>query len=252
MKKITLLIIAISTSLSSYSQQQMKKVQSLMNPNVECVLSNVVDSFVTNAPDPTSAATIDWTVADSNTEEFMIRINYASTISDGDMNTSVDQIIVKSSGDDFTVLGAGKNAISYGGCAPSTGNKVVLAYVGFTGTYVDGETYTGVFNLYSANGATANTITLNVTVDNSSLAIKNDLSAFNFSYAPNPSTNFINLSAANKIDHVEIMSLLGQTIISRDLDATNETIDISSLQKGIYLMHVTIDGSKGTFKIIKE
>jgi len=79
-----------------------------------------------------------------------------------------------------------------------------------------------------------------------------DLQKFKFSYAPNPSRDFVRLSAANNIENVEIFNLLGQKLISKDLNSNNENVDISNLVKGVYLMNVTIDGNKGSFKIIKE
>jgi len=79
-----------------------------------------------------------------------------------------------------------------------------------------------------------------------------DLQKFNFSYAPNPSKDFVRLSAANNIENVEIFNLLGQKMMSKDLNSNSEMVDISNFVKGVYLMNVTIDGSKGSFKIIKE
>ena len=34
--------------------------------------------------------------------------------------------------------------------------------------------------------------------------------AFNFSYAPNPATNVLNLNAANSISDVEFINIIGQ------------------------------------------
>ena len=99
--------------------------------------------------------------------------------------------------------------------------------------------------------ATTETITLTVTPVGATAGIE-DLQKFNFSYAPNPSKDFINLSAANNIESVKVFNLLGQKMISKELNSNSETVDISNLAKGVYLMNVTIDGSKGSFKIIKE
>tara|TARA_B110000208_G_scaffold170579_1_gene212230 strand:+ start:26425 stop:27396 length:972 start_codon:yes stop_codon:yes gene_type:complete len=79
-----------------------------------------------------------------------------------------------------------------------------------------------------------------------------ELKQFNFSFAPNPTKNILRLSAVNKIESVELFNLLGQKILQKELNSNNETIDISGLDRGVYVMNVTIDGSKGSFKIIKE
>jgi len=120
--------------------------------------------------------------------------------------------------------------------------------------------YTGTFaavpvtvdiTIHDVVEATTETITLTVTPVGATASIE-DLQKFNFSYAPNPSKDFVRLSAANNIENVEIFNLLGQKLISKDLNSNNETVDISNFAKGVYLMNVTIDGSKGSFKIIKE
>ena len=81
---------------------------------------------------------------------------------------------------------------------------------------------------------------------------KTDLSKFNFSYAPNPANNVINLNAAKTISKVEFYNTLGQNVLSNNIEALNSTINIQSLNKGIYVMHVTIDGLTQGFKILKQ
>jgi hypothetical protein len=76
--------------------------------------------------------------------------------------------------------------------------------------------------------------------------------AFNFSYAPNPATNVLNLNAANSISDVEFINLIGQKVLTVNVNAKQKEVNVSSLDKGIYFMNVTIDGTKGTYKIIKK
>ncbi len=76
--------------------------------------------------------------------------------------------------------------------------------------------------------------------------------AFNFSYAPNPATDVVNLSAANSINDVEFINLIGQKVLSVTVNAKQKEVNVSSLEKGVYFMNVTIDGTKGTYKIIKK
>jgi hypothetical protein len=76
--------------------------------------------------------------------------------------------------------------------------------------------------------------------------------AFNFSYAPNPATNVLNLNAANSISDVEFINVIGQKVLSVAVNAKQKEVNVSSLEKGVYFMNVTIDGTKGTYKIIKK
>lgn len=85
-----------------------------------------------------------------------------------------------------------------------------------------------------------------------STASNNDLSKFNFSYAPNPANNFINLSAAKTISKVEFFNNLGQNVLASNVNALSSNIYISGLNKGIYMMNVTIDGQTQAFKILKQ
>ena len=81
---------------------------------------------------------------------------------------------------------------------------------------------------------------------------KTDLSKFKFSYAPNPANNVINLNAAKTISKVEFYNTLGQNVLTSKVGALNSAINIQSLNKGIYVMNVTIDGQTQGFKILKQ
>lgn len=82
--------------------------------------------------------------------------------------------------------------------------------------------------------------------------VDNAFSKFKFNYYPNPTSNQLNLSADSNISKVEIYNILGQKVQSSVVNATQKQLNVSSLQKGIYLMEVSIDTAKKTFKIVKE
>ena len=80
----------------------------------------------------------------------------------------------------------------------------------------------------------------------------NDLSIHNFSFYPNPSDDFIQLSASNRIELVEIHNLLGQKVLSKNLNNLNESLNIEPLKSGIYIMTVKVGSSLGSYKIAKN
>ena len=80
----------------------------------------------------------------------------------------------------------------------------------------------------------------------------NDLAKFNFSYAPNPANSIINLNAAKSISKVEFYNNLGQNVLATKVNALSSNVNISRLNKGIYMMNVTIDGQTQAFKILKQ
>ncbi len=73
-----------------------------------------------------------------------------------------------------------------------------------------------------------------------------------FTYYPNPVTNEINLSAKNTIDQVSIFNLLGQNAYSEDTNNTKSSINLSFLQRGMYVMKVTSEGKTASYKIVKK
>ena len=118
----------------------------------------------------------------------------------------------------------------------------------YNGTYANGTPIT--FDITVTDPKTDYTETINVTVNNT-LSV-DELDKYDFSFGPNPTGDFIYLSANESIGNVEIYNLLGQKSFSSDLRDNMGTIDISNLSRGIYIMNVAIDKKIGTYKIIKE
>lgn len=78
-----------------------------------------------------------------------------------------------------------------------------------------------------------------------------DLNAFSHNY--NQTSKTLNLdSSAMPMTHVEIYSLLGQSVMSQSLASASETIDVSALTDGVYLAKINIDGGTKTVKFIKN
>jgi hypothetical protein len=81
----------------------------------------------------------------------------------------------------------------------------------------------------------------------------NDFEHNNFSYNYNKVSKTLNLESSNTaLSSVDIYSLLGQNVISRRLDNVTEAIDVSSINDGVYLAKVTINGNTKTIKFVKN
>ena len=75
----------------------------------------------------------------------------------------------------------------------------------------------------------------------------------NFTHNYNKVYKTLNLESSNMaMTNVEIFSLLGQSVISRPLSSTSESIDVSSLTDGVYLAKVSINGNSKTIKFVKN
>lgn len=92
-------------------------------------------------------------------------------------------------------------------------------------------------NLYVYRAATAS-------VENNEL--------LGFSMYPNPATNRLNISAKETILSAEIFNVIGKKVMSVNVNKTSESIDVSSLTSGIYLVKYDVNGVTGTAKFIKQ
>ncbi|MBD44120.1 MAG: hypothetical protein CMC65_02610 [Flavobacteriaceae bacterium] len=60
------------------------------------------------------------------------------------------------------------------------------------------------------------------------------------------------LNASTSLENIQLYNLPGQQVISKKLSNTNETINIASLDTGIYIAKVSIQGKSKSFKIVKN
>ncbi|MDA9317137.1 choice-of-anchor J domain-containing protein, partial [Polaribacter sp.] len=69
---------------------------------------------------------------------------------------------------------------------------------------------------------------------------------------PNPANDVLNISAQNTINTVEIYNVLGQKVISMQVENTSAEINVSNLNAGIYLIKYEINNSTSTKKFVKN
>ncbi len=69
---------------------------------------------------------------------------------------------------------------------------------------------------------------------------------------PNPATNVLNIEGATTIEKVAVYNLLGQQVLTQTPNNELVTIDVSSLQVGVYVVKATIDGTISSTRFIKE
>lgn len=125
-----------------------------------------------------------------------------------------------------------------------------------TGTPVSGSagSYTVTANI-SANtsfGVFPVVGTWPLTVDGTT-GIKSFNSISNFHISPNPATSELFISSASHVGKIQIIDALGKVVMTHDANyASQTTINIVDLSKGVYFLQVN-DGNKlSTRKFIKE
>jgi len=74
----------------------------------------------------------------------------------------------------------------------------------------------------------------------------------NFSFYPNPARNILNVKANDNIENITIYNLLGQKVISQNINAFTSNINITSLTTGLYILKANINGKSGSYKLIKR
>src|SRR5690606_13856369 len=111
---------------------------------------------------------------------------------------------------------------------------------------VDGTTYYVVQNI---EGCWSDALAIYVTVNNLS---NPDFDEKSFMAYPNPTNDILNVSYSKEITQVEVINMLGQLLISQNVNSTDVKVDMSVLSAGNYLVKIKTDGIVKTIKIIKE
>jgi len=78
-----------------------------------------------------------------------------------------------------------------------------------------------------------------------------DFDSKGFVAFPNPVEEIFHMTANEAISHVSVVNMIGQEVYSSVPSTLSHTIDMSSFERGTYLVNVTIDGAQGTIKVIK-
>lgn len=90
----------------------------------------------------------------------------------------------------------------------------------------------GVFNTSFAGDVSDNFFTIT-----NATGVQN-LAAESFSIYPNPATDVINVSSADKISRIEILNFLGEKITSETINAAKARLSVSQLSGGIYFLNI--------------
>lgn len=74
----------------------------------------------------------------------------------------------------------------------------------------------------------------------------------NFLAYPNPVRDVFNLSYSSEIKTVRVVNLLGQEVISKQINTTSTQIDMSNLSIGTYIVNVTVGDTIKVIKVVKQ
>jgi hypothetical protein len=69
---------------------------------------------------------------------------------------------------------------------------------------------------------------------------------------PNPATTNFTIEALENVENVSVYNVLGQEVISTTANSKIVTVDVSSLQNGIYVVRTSINGNVSATRFVKE
>ena len=54
------------------------------------------------------------------------------------------------------------------------------------------------------------------------------------------------------MESIDLYNVLGQQVLSEKLNSTNEVINVSGLEAGVYIATISIEGASKSFRIVKN
>lgn len=79
-----------------------------------------------------------------------------------------------------------------------------------------------------------------------------DFNSNSFSAYPNPVKDVLNISYATEISSVKVINMIGQEVLSKNVNATSSQVDMSQLSAGTYIVNVTLGDTIKTLKVVKQ
>ena len=95
-------------------------------------------------------------------------------------------------------------------------------------------------------------VTLDFSINVTPLLATGNFDTASFVAYPNPVNDILNISYSSEITSVNVINLLGQQVISRNVGSTSTEIDMTNLSAGAYIVNVSIGNVIKTIKVIKQ
>ncbi len=118
-----------------------------------------------------------------------------------------------------------------------------------TFTPSDNTTYYVNVGYWSSSDGSEGPFTIDIT--GSSTLAATTISANDFRFYPNPTQGVITWDAQGTVDRIQVVDLTGKVLFDLT-QPRNNSLDISRLNKGVYLLNVQMGDKQGTYRIVKE
>lgn len=112
----------------------------------------------------------------------------------------------------------------------------------------------GAFNAANNNGGTSGDViyTSNLSVDESTIGIKDDIEIAEFSFGPNPSYGVISIKHNYNDANVTIIDMSGKVVYQASNIKTNQSLNIQNLQAGVYFIQFVSGNAIKTERFIMK
>lgn len=104
--------------------------------------------------------------------------------------------------------------------------------------------------VYSSNGsnipATTGANVCNVGIED----VNNDI--ISAKVYPNPLTKDLTIEANENIERLEVLNVLGEKVLTKEVNKNNLTLDFSTMNKGVYIIKLYSSKGERSYKVVKE
>ncbi len=88
--------------------------------------------------------------------------------------------------------------------------------------------------------------------DGTNTAIETLISTNSLTLYPNPVQNVLHINSSGKTGMIEVFDITGKSVLQKQIQGYNPSIDVSGLKKGIYFVKVLSDNQFVTSKFVKQ
>jgi hypothetical protein len=192
-----------------------------------------------------------YTITATGTHSGVASFGFELTAED-DNGNKVGHFMISTDGQ--TQLSNGNSSITHtaSGIMPNGDTKTWSFQWTAPDTDIGFVTFYASFNAANGNGSTSGDVIYltSLTVDESSIGLSEDVEEITFTMSPNPSVGILSVSHAYNAADIRIADLSGKIVYQQIDYSSNDKIDLSYLNQGIYLVQVQNGSKVNTQKLI--
>ncbi|WP_223548087.1 T9SS-dependent choice-of-anchor J family protein [Aestuariivivens sp. NBU2969] len=84
-----------------------------------------------------------------------------------------------------------------------------------------------------------------------SLLSNEEFNDFNFKHYYNKDSSTLIIENNSNLENIQLYDILGKLVLNKNLSQTKESVDLSNLNKGVYIVKVKVENNYQTFKVMK-